>query len=148
MSNTADLMEAAILPEAYAVHVPQDNDAMPVEEGTAARHSDPSQKSPAEWAYDRMVMYIQNFEKLLDKDHEVSLGFAGSEAGTIKIDGMGFFAPDMITFFGKAPDGAPMQLVQHVSQMNVILVAERKPEEMDEPNRIGFQLRGNLNAEG
>lgn len=142
MTNTADAMEAALLPEAYAMHVAKKDP--PREEGQSARHRNPQEKSPAEWAYDRMAIYIQNFEKMLDADHEVSLGFAGSEAGTLKIDGMGYFAPDIITFFGRSPSGAPMQLVQHVSQMNVMLVAERKAVDAEEPNRIGFQLQGDL----
>ena len=37
-------------------------------------------KSPAEWAYERIILYIQNFEKTLDNDHEVGMGFAGGDA--------------------------------------------------------------------
>jgi hypothetical protein len=37
-----------------------------------------------------------------------------------------------------------MQLVQHVNQLNVMLVAEPKSVEQEEPNRIGFQLAEDL----
>lgn len=103
------------------------------------------QKSPAEWAYERMVLYIQKFEEMLDNDHEVGMGFAGSDAGTMNIQGMGYFAPDIITFYGVGPDGAKAQLVQHVSQLNVMLRAAAKQQ--DEPTRIGFQLKSRLEGE-
>ena len=105
----------------------------------------PEQKSPAQWAYERLVLYIQKFEETLDGDHEVGMGFAGSDAGMLHIKGMGFFAPDMITFYGADPSGMKTQLVQHVSQLNVMLKAAPKIE--DEPHRIGFQMREKLEAE-
>ena len=142
--NTADAMESAVLPEAYAIRVPAEQNASPAEEGVAQRHKDVSQKSPAEWAYDRVALYIQNFEKTLNADEEIGMGFAGSDAGTLRIDGMGYFAPDMIAFYGRDPMGKQMQLIQHVSQLNVLLVAEQKPAEADVPNRIGFKLRGEI----
>ena len=100
------------------------------------------QKSPAEWAYERLVLYIQKFEETLDADHEVGMGFAGSDAGMLHIQGMGFFAPDIITFYGADPSGVKTQLVQHVSQLNVMLKAA--PKMNDEPARIGFQMREKL----
>ncbi|MEM9717180.1 MAG: hypothetical protein AAF826_11750, partial [Pseudomonadota bacterium] len=89
--NTADAMENAVLPEAYAIRAPRDASDQAMEQGIAERHSDVSQKSPAEWAYDRIALYIENFEKTLNADEEVGMGFAGSDAGTLRIEGMGFF---------------------------------------------------------
>ncbi|MEM7452182.1 MAG: DUF6173 family protein, partial [Pseudomonadota bacterium] len=77
---------------------------------------------------------------------EVGMGFAGSDAGMLNIQGMGFFAPDMITFYGADPAGAKTQLVQHVSQLNVMLKAAPKLNE--EPARIGFQMRRKLEDQG
>lgn len=101
-------------------------------------------KSPAEWAYERMVLYIQKFEEMLDGDQEIAMGFAGSEAGTLHIQGMGYFAPDIVTFYGVGPDGAKTQLVQHVSQLSVVLRAAPKVDADKEANRIGFQMREKL----
>ncbi|MEM0976999.1 MAG: DUF6173 family protein [Pseudomonadota bacterium] len=145
--NAADAMENAVLPEAYSIRVPRDKAASAQEEGRAERHKDLSQKSAAEWAYDRVALYIQNFEKTLNADQEVGMGFAGSDAGMLRIEGMGYFAPDMITFYGRDPMGKQMQLIQHVSQLNVMLVAEPRPVTEDEPNRIGFQLRGEVDPD-
>ena len=40
-------------------------------------------KSPAEWAYDRLILYIQNFEEQLDNEHEGAMGFTGGDAGVL-----------------------------------------------------------------
>ena len=97
-------------------------------------------KSAAEWAYDRLVLYIRNFEKQLDSDHEIAMGFAGSDAGVLKIEGLGFFEPDMITFYGRDEDGTKTQLIQHIAQLSVLLRAVPKAAPEAPPTRIGFRL--------
>lgn len=97
-------------------------------------------KSPAEWAYDRIVLYIREFEKHLNADQEVAIGFAGSEAGILRIEGLGFFDPDILTFYGTDDDGKKNQLIQHVSQLSVMLQARPKSNPHDAPRRIGFIL--------
>lgn len=97
-------------------------------------------KSPAEWAHDRLVIYIRNFEKQLDAKHEIALGLAADEAGVLRIEGLGYFDPDMITFYGRDEDGARAQLIQHYSQLSVTLRAVPKEVESDPPRRIGFNL--------
>jgi hypothetical protein len=97
-------------------------------------------KSPAESAYDRIILYIRTFEAQLNADQEVAMGFAGSEAGILRIDGLGFFAPDILTFYGSDEAGLKMQLIHHVSQLSVMLQARPKADPTDAPRRIGFRL--------
>lgn len=99
-----------------------------------------AQKSPAEWMYDRLIIYIRNFEQQLDGAHEIAMGFAGGEAGVLRIEGLGYFDPDVVTFYGRDEDGAKTQLVQHVAQVSVILRAVRKPTADAPARRIGFRL--------
>ena len=106
-----------------------------------------AQKSPAQWAYERLIMYIQNFEKTLDNEHEIAMGFTGADAGVMRIEGMGYFDPDIVTFYGSDPTGAKTQLVQHVSQLNVMLRALPKQVEEAAPTRIGFRLAQALEKE-
>ncbi|WP_255552376.1 DUF6173 family protein [Maritimibacter dapengensis] len=103
-----------------------------------------SEKSPAEWAYERIILYIQNFEEQLDNEHEVAMGFTGSDAGVLRIEGIGYFDPDIVTFYGTDGAGTKTQLVQHVSQLNVILRAMPRKADEDEPFRIGFRLAADL----
>lgn len=98
-------------------------------------------KSPAEWAHDRLVLYIRNFEAQLAAADEIAMGFAGGDAGILRIEGLGYFDPDIITFYGRDEDGSKTQLIQHVSQLSVILRAVPKAVRHEEPaRRIGFRL--------
>lgn len=107
----------------------------------ATRKKADKPKSPAEWAHDRLVIYIRNFESQLDARQEIAMGFAGGAAGVLRIEGIGFFEPDIVTFYGFDESGARTQLIQHVSQLSVTLRAvSRAIESDDPPRRIGFQL--------
>lgn len=109
-------------------------------------------KSPAEWAYDRLILYIRNFEEQLDGSQEIAMGFAGGDAGVLRIEGLGYFDPDIVTFYGQDEGGMKTQLVQHVSQMSVLLRAVPKAPSEKPPRRIGFTLnsgwRGGESGDG
>ncbi|MBT8426068.1 MAG: hypothetical protein KJO67_13910, partial [Silicimonas sp.] len=62
------------------------------------------QKSPAEWAYQRLILYIKNFEKTLDDEHEIAMGFTDTGTGVLRIEGLGYFDPDIVTFYGSDGD--------------------------------------------
>ena len=147
ISTTAEFAEVAALtaaaePRAKAVH------ADPAQCGTlesaplpkAATRRSVEEKSPAEWAYERLILYIQNFEAQLDASEEVAMGFTGGQAGVLSIEGVGFFDPDLVTFYGRDEDGLRTQLIQHVTQLNVILRAVPRETPSEPPRRIGFQM--------
>jgi len=101
-------------------------------------------KSPAQWAYERLILYIKNFEDQLDNEHEVAMGFTGGDAGVLRIEGMGYFDPDIVTFYGSDENGLKTQMIQHVSQLNVLLRALPKKVADSAPKRIGFRLAADL----
>lgn len=144
IETSADAMENAHLPSLHEVHV-KDRGACPDKDNLpkALKESN-AQKSPAQWAYERIILYIQNFEKQLDNEHEVGMGLAGGGTGVIKIEGLGYYDPDIVTYYGTNELGAKTQLIQHVSQLNVMLMASPKHIDQAEPNRIGFQLAQDL----
>lgn len=102
---------------------------------------DTVEKSEARWAYERMVHYIRNFESQLNPNEEVAMGFAGSDAGVVRIEGLGYYDPDILTFYGRDEDGMKTQLVQHVTQLSVMLRAVPKSLPEIPARRIGFHLR-------
>ena len=85
-------------------------------------------------------MYIRNFESQLDAEQEIAMGFASDESGVLRIEGLGFFDPDIVTFYGRDEEGAKTQLIQHVTQLSVTLRAVPKETTEEPPRRIGFQL--------
>ena len=75
------------------------------------------------------------------------MGFVGGDAGVLRIEGIGFFDPDIVTFYGADGTGARTQLVQHVSQLNVMLRAMPVATEDRPAQRIGFRLAADLEAD-
>ena len=144
IATSAEALENAALPRLQEVHTDPYQDCASAADLPKALKEPAAKKSPAQWAYERLILYIQNFEKTLDNNHEIGMGFTDGGAGIMRIEGLGFFDPDIITFYGTNGAGAKSQLVQHVSQLNVMLVASPKRLDQEEPTRIGFQLASAL----
>jgi len=96
--------------------------------------------NPAEEIYNQLVEYIQEFEKGLDQEHEngaqlVSFG----NTVEFRISNIGYYGPDIITFYGQDDQGRKLQLIQHISQLSVLLIGLKTIENRP-PRRIGFNL--------
>ena len=146
IATAAEAHEADALPRRIELHTDTPAAAAPLP--VAVNDRPVKNKSPAEWAHERLILYIQQFERMLDADHEVAMGFAGSDAGVLRIEGLGFFDPDIVTFYGADEQGGRMQLIQHVSQLSVVLRAMPKPAPQQEARRIGFALARELEEGG
>lgn len=146
IKTSAEAEEEAVFPRLYQVRCNPDGsictDAPEIPDAVA--HASVQQKSPAQWAYERIILYIKNFEEQLDNEHEVAMGFTGADAGVMRIEGLGYFDPDIVTYYGSDGAGIKTQLVQHVSQLNVMLRALPIEAGHDAPNRIGFRLAEDL----
>jgi hypothetical protein len=143
ISTSAEAVEAAILPCVHEVHADPEACA-PLTKVPEAVNQPVESKSASRWAYERLILYIRNFEEQLDAEHEVAMGFVGGEAGVLRIEGLGYFDPDIITFYGTDQMGSRTQLVQHVSQLNVMLRALPKSNGSAPAKRIGFRLATDL----
>ena len=144
IATSAEAMEAHALPRCVETHADGTDHAPALPAGVARGAG---ARSPAEWGYQRVILYLKAFEESLDDDHEAAMGFTGGAAGILRIQGIGFSAPDMLTFSGVDDEGDRCQLIQHVSQLNVLLRAVRKPPDRPEPLRIGFRLARALETE-
>jgi hypothetical protein len=109
-----------------------------------------SVQSPAESTYQRLLKYIGQFEMQLDHDQEIGGRFVSFGDDThFHIADVGYWNPDIITFDGIDQNGNRVKLIQHVSQLNVLLVAVRKMTPPAEPpRRIGFYLGEDKPKEG
>ena len=108
----------------------------------------PSVVNPAEWMHERIVRSINEFEEKLDQDHEIGARLVNFGSNTtFHIEDVGYWGPDIIVFHGKGHDGNSVKLLQHISQLSVLLVALEKPQEQAKPNRIGFKLMESVEKE-
>jgi hypothetical protein len=95
-------------------------------------------KNAAEWTYERIVTYLERFQKELDEEHEIAGYLANFPNGIVHFTDIGFWGPDIITFDGLTSDGSKIKLIQNIAQLNVTLIAAKKLSE--KPIRIGFDL--------
>lgn len=97
------------------------------------------QLNPARWAYDRIAQQIADFEGSLNDEEEVGLRLiATPDASVMHISDVGYWGPDMLIYHGSSTEGSAMQLLQHYTQMSILLTAVPKMNEV--ATRIGFHL--------
>jgi hypothetical protein len=102
-------------------------------------------ENPAGWMFVRLVDQIKAFEDRLDPDEEIG-GYlpTGVGADAFHILGVAYSNPDPLIFSGLNQHGRPVHLVQHYTQLSLLLTALPKLKEEEEPRRIGFLLEQNL----
>ena len=90
--------------------------------------------------FQSIVQEIQEFEAALDEDHEVGLQLASfGSAMTMIVTDIGYQDPDLMYFWGTV-NGRPAELIQHMSQLNFLIIAVEKEEPEQPARRIGFVL--------
>jgi hypothetical protein len=92
----------------------------------------------ADTTFARISEAIAAFQNDLNADEEVAACVAHfGHSLTIQIESIGYRNPYLITFTGTDDQGRRVQLVQHMSQVNLLLVAV--PAKETPARRIGFQ---------
>ncbi|MDD5213402.1 MAG: DUF6173 family protein [Candidatus Gracilibacteria bacterium] len=95
--------------------------------------------NPSSYLFDRIMEQIKIFEENLDENHEIGGALISSNYNTFYITKVKSSNPDMIIFYGKTENG-PVQILQHISQINISLISLKKQKEHKEARRIGFDL--------
>lgn len=90
--------------------------------------------------FNHLMRQVKIFQSRLDEGEEIGLKLANfGEAAQIHIRSIGYKDPNLIEFHGLHPDGHEVTLIQHISQLNFLLIAV-KPIDA-EPYRVGFGQR-------
>ncbi|NTU49830.1 MAG: hypothetical protein HGA87_02885 [Desulfobulbaceae bacterium] len=106
----------------------------------------PPKMSPAKRTYNRLMDYINKFEKELDSEHEVGVRLVSfGQAFSFHVNNIGYWGPDLITFYGENDQGESLQLIQNISQLSFLLIGVKKSKE--KARRIGFELEMEKNEE-
>jgi hypothetical protein len=92
----------------------------------------------ADRQYEILCEYIKEFQDGLDEEHEVCVQLASfGQSILMQVTGIGYANPSLITFDGYV-NGQRCQLIQHVNQLNFMLMASPKAEPDKPARRIGF----------
>ncbi|MDY7030626.1 MAG: DUF6173 family protein [Thermodesulfobacteriota bacterium] len=100
--------------------------------------------SYADSLYGNLMEQIADFEETLRDDEEIGayISSFGREM-LIRIENVGYHNPYFIIFYGTLVDEkSKVQLVQHLSQINIMFVAVKARELNGKPKRLGFRVGG------
>lgn len=99
----------------------------------------PTNPNLASEFHHRLINWINDFHKSLDDEHEVGARLVNfGQSVTFHIEDISYWNPSLISFIGKNELGEPVELVQHVSQISILLLAMKR-ENVGQPKRpIGF----------
>lgn len=106
----------------------------------------PPQKSAGHLAYDRLVAQITEFELQLNAQEEIGAYLVSAPGAEVFHMENLKFRGDLIIFEGKNVHGRPLQLVQHYTQVSILLTALPVQPEAEAPRRIGFMLEQKLSG--
>lgn len=96
----------------------------------------------ADYQYEIIRQAIIDFENSLDQDHEIAIKLAAfGQTILLNVTDLGYSNPSLIHFYGYIDaSNSRAELIQHINQLNFLLLAVQKAEPGKPPRRIGFQL--------
>lgn len=97
----------------------------------------------ADYQFKILMESIKEFEASLDDNHEVAIQLASfGQSIVMNVTDIGYSNPSLIHFYGYV-DGKKAELIQHVNQLNFLLLAVPKSDPNRPARRIGFVITDN-----
>ena len=88
----------------------------------------------------RLVKSIERFDAELDGAHEVGVRLVSfGQTVVFHLEALGYSDPALISFKGRMEDGSPVELIQHVSQISILLMKLPLKDPTKPKQKIGFQ---------
>lgn len=92
----------------------------------------------AEGIFEHLMGRVKAFQADLEDDQEIGIQLANfGIPAQIHIRSIGYRNPNLVEFHGVNADDHEVTLIQHISQLNFLLIAVKPIE--DTPYRIGFR---------
>ena len=88
----------------------------------------------------RLVEWINDFDADLDEAHEVGVRLVTfGQSITIRLHDLSYWNPSLMKFIGTREDtGDPVELIQHVTQISILLTALKRLDTSTPKPRMGF----------
>lgn len=95
--------------------------------------------STAQIVAENLHQEILNYQSNLPDEEDVAISIVQfSQTTTILVDSIGYIGYNLVRFGGKDSSGRPLELIQHISQLNFLLTVVPKPEPEVPKRQIGF----------
>jgi hypothetical protein len=90
--------------------------------------------------YKKIVKHIQDFDDSLDDAFEVGIRLVSfGQTVVFHVEELGYWNPSLIIFYGKTNEDEPVELIQHVSQISILLI--KLPRKNPDKPKIGFRAQ-------
>lgn len=94
-----------------------------------------------------LLLWINEFHKNLSDEYEVGAQLVSfGQSVTFTFTSISYRDPSLISFSGLREDGSPIELVQHVSQINILLIRMKRAQPEEPKRPIGFADWGGYEA--
>ena len=137
--DNKNLKEKVITPITDALTKLTDNVSSPVNAvGLIPKIEWPRDYTLADYACEKIVERINEFEANLPDDMQAGGKFItfGSEA--FAIESVNYQNPNILIFSGTTAEGETVQLIQHTSQLNLLLLAVKRSNPEEPRRKIGY----------
>lgn len=95
--------------------------------------------STAEQVAMHLYNEIQRYQQNLSDTEDVAMMLTQfNESIQIFVKGIGYSGYNLVCFHGEDKDGKPLELIQHVQQLNFLLMVVPKPKPETPKRQIGF----------
>lgn len=95
--------------------------------------------STAQIVAENLHQEILNYQSNLSDEEDVAISIVQfNQTTTILVDSIGYIGYNLVRFGGKDNSGKPLELIQHISQLNFLLTVVQKPEPEVPKRQIGF----------
>lgn len=95
--------------------------------------------STAQIVAENLHQEILNYQSNLPDEEDVAISIVQfNQTTTILVDSIGYIGYNLVRFGGKDNSGKPLELIQHISQLNFLLTVVPKPEPEVPKRQIGF----------
>ncbi len=89
----------------------------------------------SKYIYNEIIKYQCN----LAQNNDVGVVITQfNQSTTILVQNIGYIGYNLVCFCGKDTNGKPLELIQHISQLNLLLTAVSTPEPDTPRRKIGF----------
>jgi hypothetical protein len=111
------------------------NSSLPTQELLAL-----SQANHASKFYEHLINWINDFDSKLDNEHEVGVRLVNfGQTVVFSLEDMRYCDPSLISFIGHTQEGQPVELIQHIHQINILLMKLPRQYPTEPKKPIGFR---------
>ena len=89
----------------------------------------------------RLLKWVADFDASLDQAHEIGVRLVSfGQTVVFHLTDIGFWNPSLLSFKGVSDDGNPVELIQHVSPISILLTKLPRKDPSQPKRSIGFAL--------